>query len=138
MKVLVVDDAEISLVFITRLLTKFEHEVVTCRSGEAAIELMEKGELPQVTFLDWMLPGASGIDVCKKIRAVAGGNRVFIVFMTARGCDKDRLEAIGAGADIYLPKPIKVDQLRSALVKAEQSLFAAKSPEVTKKTNVIR
>jgi CheY-like chemotaxis protein len=118
LKILVVDDAELSLMFATRVLEQHGHDVVALRSGEAAVDLLKKGEWPQVIFLDWMMPGMDGLDVCRAIRASPDGGRVFIVIITARALEADRREAIGAGANLHIAKPARAEDMENAVLAA--------------------
>lgn len=118
MKILVVDDAELSLMFATRVLEQHGHDVTALRSGEAAVDLLKKGDWPQVIFLDWMMPGMDGLDVCRAIRASPDGGRVYIVIITARALEADRREAIAAGANLHIAKPARADDMENAVQAA--------------------
>ncbi len=118
MKILVVDDSELSLMFATRVLEQYGHDVVALRTGEAAVDLLKKGDWPQVIFLDWMMPGMDGLDVCRAIRASPGGARVYIVIITARALEADRREAIGAGANLHIAKPARAEDMENAVLAA--------------------
>jgi len=121
-KVLLVDDADLNLKFVSRLLVKLGHEAVACQSGTDAMKLVEKKELPPVVLLDWMMPDVSGLDICRKIRETHAKQQVFIIMLTSRSLETDRLEAIEAGADIHLSKPPNLDQLAYAFEVAGKTL----------------
>ena len=79
-------------------------------SGEAALALLDEGSSqPDLLVLDIMLPGIDGLEVCRRLRA--GGNRIPILFLTARGSDADRVLGLRLGADDYLTKPFVIEEL---------------------------
>ena len=86
----------------------FELECVG--TGEAALEELAKPTARfDLVILDIMLPGIDGIEVCRRLRDE--GNRIPILFLTARGSDADRILGLQLGADDYLTKPFLVEEL---------------------------
>jgi two-component system alkaline phosphatase synthesis response regulator PhoP len=84
----------------------FEADIVG--DGLKAIEMIADRE-PTLVLLDIMLPGASGFEVCERVRA--GGSRVPILFLTARGAEDDRVRGLELGGDDYMTKPFSVREL---------------------------
>jgi DNA-binding response OmpR family regulator len=79
-------------------------------TGEAALELLGRDASGfDLMILDIMLPGLDGFDVCRQLRG--DGNRIPILFLTARGSDADRILGLQVGADDYLTKPFLVEEL---------------------------
>jgi two-component system phosphate regulon response regulator PhoB len=68
-------------------------------------------EMPDLVILDWMLPGLSGIDVCKLIRARPETQALPIIMLTARGEEAERLRGLATGADDYIVKPFSVPEV---------------------------
>ena len=66
---------------------------------------MARANPPDVALLDWMMPGLSGIEVCRELRADARTASALIVIVTARVLGPDRDEALAAGADHFVAKP---------------------------------
>lgn len=122
MKIHIIDDSELSLVFLSRLLNKLGHETNCYQTGASVIESMKNGDVPQVIFLDWMMPDADGLKLLRTIRKVSSENQVFVIMLTARTDDQDRTDALGAGADLHLAKPLKIDELVYALKIAKEAL----------------
>jgi len=104
-KVLVVDDTPHNVKLLADLLTVKGYEVATAASGEEALERLAK-ELPDIVLLDVMMPGLSGYDVCRRIRAVAETALLPVVLVTSLDPQQERVKGIEAGADDFLPKPI--------------------------------
>jgi two-component system alkaline phosphatase synthesis response regulator PhoP len=79
-------------------------------SGEAALDVLARQPSAfDLMILDIMLPGLDGFDVCRRLRT--DGNRIPILFLTARGSDADRILGLQVGADDYLTKPFLVEEL---------------------------
>ncbi len=100
---LVEDDDELSEV-LKCTLTSRGFTVQAVRDGNEALDLLRVNKY-DVIVLDWMMPGLSGIDVCKRLRS--GGDRTPILMLTARTSDEDTEHGLDAGADDYLTKPFE-------------------------------
>jgi two-component system, OmpR family, response regulator RegX3 len=107
MKVLVVDDEEAFVDALTITLTREQHETVVARTGPEALASFER-ERPDVVLLDVMLPGVSGIEVCRQIRKVSD---VPIIMVTARAEEVDAVVGLEVGADDYISKPYRAREL---------------------------
>ena len=82
-------------------------------------ELLQSDHFPLVV-LDWMLPGVDGLELCRRVRAQPGGDRVFLLVTTGRNRRQDLADALDAGADDYVPKPFELSQLEARLTIAER------------------
>tara|TARA_Y100000815_G_scaffold155129_2_gene140869 strand:+ start:13382 stop:14053 length:672 start_codon:yes stop_codon:yes gene_type:complete len=85
------------------------------RGDEAEIALRES--VPDLLILDWMLPGLSGIELCRRLRARPETQRLPIIMLTARGEESERIRGLSTGADDYVVKPFSTPELM-ARVKA--------------------
>jgi two-component system phosphate regulon response regulator PhoB len=115
-KVLIVED-EAPLAEMLRY--NFESEgfrVAHADNGEEA-EILVSEERPDLVILDWMLPGVSGIEICRRLRARMDTRSVPILMLTARGEEGDRIRGLATGADDYVVKPFSLPELM-ARVKA--------------------
>ena len=110
-KVLVVDDEESILDFITMALEHEGYQVVTATTGTQALERFQQ-ERPQLVVLDWMLPDLDGLQVCQRLRQ---SSNVPVLMLTAKGEWEDRVKGLDAGADDYLTKPFKYQELLARL-----------------------
>ena len=68
---------------------------------------------PELVILDWMLPGLSGVEVCRRLRAT--GNKVPVILLTARDEVSDRVAGLEAGVDDYVVKPFSIEELLAPL-----------------------
>ena len=133
-KVLVVDDTPNNVKLLADVLGVKGYVVTTAASGEEALQKIAS-DPPDLVLLDVMMPGLSGYDVCRKIRAEAQTALLPVVLVTALDPDKERVKGIEAGADDFLTKPINQGELfarvRSLLrVKALQDEVRKQAAEL--------
>lgn len=121
MKILLVEDHQESRKSLQRLIEHRGHEVVDVSSAEEAKQVLEQDGFPFL-ILDWMLPGKSGIELCRELRAQPRGDEMFILLVTARADTEDREQALAAGANDYLTKPFDVALLNVRLSVAERQI----------------
>jgi two-component system KDP operon response regulator KdpE len=119
--ILVVDDEpQIRRVMLTTLASQ-GYSVVEVRSGEEALEKV-RDMRPDLILLDVNLPGISGLETCREIRATCDAP---IIMLTVRNTERDKVQALDAGADDYVVKPFGVEELmariRAALRRAAPS-----------------
>ncbi|MDM8549219.1 hybrid sensor histidine kinase/response regulator [Desulfobacterales bacterium HSG2] len=108
-KILVVDDA-VSLVSAIRDMLEPEYEVETAFNGEDALEILRKFK-PDLILLDVMMPGIDGYEVCRRIRSDRAFGFVKIIMVSGRSMLEERLKGYDAGADDYIVKPFKAEEL---------------------------
>jgi DNA-binding response OmpR family regulator len=106
-RILVVDDNARTQEAIALYLRHAGHEVVTASTGPDALAAAAS-QTPDLIVLDLMLPGLSGLDVCRTLRARTD---VPIIMVTARVTEEDKLEGLGSGADDYVTKPFSPREL---------------------------
>ena len=94
------------------------------RGDEAETRLRER--VPDLLILDWMLPGVSGIELCRRLRQRSETERLPIIMLTARGEESERVRGLSTGADDYVVKPFSTPELM-ARVKA---MLRRAKPEV--------
>jgi two-component system NtrC family sensor kinase len=123
MRVLVADDVELIRLLHEAVLREMGHEPVLAADGEEAWTLHERSPFPLV-LLDWQMPRLDGLELTRRIRAAADGDRVFVLVVTARDGADDLNSVLDAGADDYLSKPVTPEQLRARLTIAERRMAA--------------
>ena len=114
--ILIVEDEEPLQVLLSYNLEAEGYRPRTAASGEE-VPLLITEERPDLIILDWMLPGISGIEVCRLLRARAETRDIPIVMLTARGEETERVRGLATGADDYVVKPFSVPEVL-ARVKA--------------------
>ena len=123
-RILIVEDEE-ALTHLLRYNLEVEgYEVESvARSDEA--ETRFKEGLPDLVILDWMLPGLSGIELCRRLRARPESKLLPIIMLTARGEESERVRGLATGADDYVVKPFSVPELLARV----RALLRRASPE---------
>lgn len=104
--ILIVDDEADILDLLEYNLAREGFEVLRAIDGEEALKVIA-GKAPDIILLDIMMPKMDGVETCKRIRSSAGGEKSFIIFLTARSEEYSELAGFEAGADDYISKPIK-------------------------------
>lgn len=115
-KVLIVDDEEDIRELVELYLARNGHNTLTCESGEQALELV-RTEAPDLIVLDLMLPGMSGLDVCKRLKADRQTESIPIIMLTARVEDSDIITGLELGADDYVTKPFSGKVLAARVLR---------------------
>ena len=105
--ILVVDDEPPIRELVRTYLRSERMEVITAEDGAAALEAIRE-HAPDVVVLDVMLPGLDGIEVCRRLRAFSDA---YVLMLTARGEETDRVVGLSIGADDYLVKPFSPREL---------------------------
>ena len=105
-KILVVDDEEDILEFLSYNLRAEGYDVIVADNGILAIELA-KQEQPSLIILDVQMPDMDGITTCEKIREIPSLKETVVSFLTARSEDYSQIAGFESGADDYITKPIK-------------------------------
>ena len=131
-KILLVDDEQDILEFLSYNLRKEGYEVYTTNNGKKALEIAREVK-PQLIILDVMMPDLDGIETCRELRAIDDLKDVIISFLTARGEDYSQIAGFEAGADDYISKPIKPRVLISRI----KALLRRYNPDnIVSKNNV--
>ncbi|MEJ1159301.1 phosphate regulon transcriptional regulator PhoB [Prosthecomicrobium sp. N25] len=144
-RVLIVEDEEALTLLLRYNLESEGHEVDACARGDDA-DLRLKEAVPDLLLLDWMLPGLSGIELCRRLRTRPETERLPIIMLTARGEEAERIRGLATGADDYVVKPFSVPELmariRAMLRRAKPELvssrLAAGDIELDKETRRVR
>lgn len=109
-RITVVEDEEALGALLEYNLTKEGYEVKLCTDGDEGLMSLQE-EAPDLLILDWMLPGVSGIEICRRTRARPEMRELPIIMLTARSEEEDRIRGLDTGADDYLTKPFSMTEL---------------------------
>jgi two-component system phosphate regulon response regulator PhoB len=109
-KVLIVEDEEALALLLQYNLESEGYQVEIARRGDEA-EIMLRESTPDLLLLDWMLPGLSGIELCRRLRLREETASMPIIMLTARGEESERVRGLATGADDYVVKPFSVPEL---------------------------
>ena len=115
MKILIADDSIVSRHLLEVTLTRWGYEVVSASDGGQAWEILQRDDPPTVAILDWMMPGMTGLDVCRSVRKRAREPYTYILLLTSKGRREDLIEGMESGADDYISKPFDHNELNVRL-----------------------
>ncbi len=144
-RVLIVEDEEALSLLLRYNLESEGYEVeVSARGDEADTRLKEAP--PDLLILDWMLPGLSGIELCRRLRTRPETERLPIIMLTARGEESERIRGLSTGADDYVVKPFSTPELmarvramlRRARPELVSSLLKSGDLELDRETHRVR
>lgn len=113
-KVLIVEDEEPLSLLLRYNLEADGFSVDTCARGDEA-EIRLRESLPDLLVLDWMLPGLSGIELCRRLRNRPLTENLPVIMLTARGEETERIRGLSTGADDYVVKPFSVPELMARI-----------------------
>jgi two-component system phosphate regulon response regulator PhoB len=123
-RILVVEDEEALTTLLRYNLDAEGYDVETVGRGDDA-DTRLKERVPDLIVLDWMLPGLSGIELCRRLRARPETKQLPIIMLTARGEESERVRGLATGADDYIVKPFSVPELLARV----KGLLRRASPE---------
>lgn len=124
MRVLLADDDEMMRELIAAVLEAQGHAVEAFVDGDAIWKAFSASPTP-LLVLDWQMPGADGLEVCRRIRGHADGAHAYILVVTARSGRHDLDAVLDAGADDYLSKPVSPEDIIARLRIAERRMEVA-------------
>jgi two-component system, OmpR family, phosphate regulon response regulator PhoB len=123
-RILIVEDEEALTEILRYNLEAAGYEVEAVARGDEA-DLRFKERAPDLVILDWMLPGLSGIEICRRLRARPDTKALPIIMLTARGEESERVRGLSTGADDYIVKPFSVPEFMARV----SALLRRSSPE---------
>lgn len=112
-KILIVDDEPHIRLLLEQTLEDLEGEgveLITAENGMAGLEIIRE-EIPELVFLDVMMPKMNGFDVCHAVKNDSALAAVYIVLLTAKGQEFDKHKGMDVGADMYMTKPFNPDDV---------------------------
>ena len=108
--ILIVEDEASQQAVLVYNLTSAGYESVQATDGHDALRLIDE-KLPDLILLDWMLPGVSGIEICRQLKARKDTREIPIIMLSARSEEVDKVRGLETGADDYMQKPYGIQEL---------------------------
>src|SRR5579862_1108164 len=117
MKILIADDSIVSRHLLDATLRRWGYEVVVACDGNEAWQILQSENAPKIAILDWMMPGLTGPEVCRRVRATAKDKDIYtyILLLSSKSQREDLIEGMESGADDYLTKPFDQHELQVRL-----------------------
>jgi diguanylate cyclase (GGDEF)-like protein len=131
-KILVADDSIVSRHLLDATLRRWGYEVVVACDGTEAWQILQQNGAPSVAILDWMMPGYTGLEVCRMVRQQSREPYTYILLLTSKSLKEDLIEGMEAGADDYITKPFDQHELKvrlragTRLVELQAQLLSAR------------
>ena len=113
MKVLIIEDEAGITGFLANGLREEEYDVTIANNGNEGLA-KALAEHPDIILLDWMMPGLSGLEVCKRLRKLEVNTP--IIFLTAKDTVEETIEGLNAGANDYIKKPFRFEEILSRIL----------------------
>ena len=114
MKILIAEDDYVSRLLVKKAVSKAGHETIVTENGKEAWEAYQKEE-PNMVISDWMMPEMDGLELCQRIRKFKRLAYTYVILLTSKDSTGDLVAVFEAGADDYIIKPFKPDELRSRI-----------------------
>lgn len=121
MRLLIAEDN----IFFVKLLGQVlasDHELVVTRDGNEAWAALQRPDAPRLAILDWVMPGLSGPEICRRVKASAALSSTYLIILTAKNSTADIVAGLRAGADDYIMKPPVPEELRARVTMGERVL----------------
>jgi DNA-binding response OmpR family regulator len=112
-RALIADDDRGTVVILKTALERMGLEVLVAHDGSDAWAILQRDPSIALTVLDWMMPGADGPEICRRIRVDESHAHMYVILLTSRDASADLVAGLDAGADDYLIKPFEADELRA-------------------------
>ncbi len=135
-RILLVDDEPDILEFVGYNLLKAGYEVFTARDGAEGLRMAVEHR-PHLILLDRMMPVMDGVETCRRIREQEGLSQVMVVFLSALGEEEQQIEGFDAGADDYIPKPIRMKVLMSRVAAILKRVAADGSLRIDRERHLV-
>lgn len=136
MRVLIADDSIVSRHLLDATLRKWGYEVVVANDGMEAWNALKQEDAPRIAILDWVMPGLTGPEVCKRLREhskeVTNSGYTYLLLLSSKSQREDLIEGLESGADDYLTKPFDQHELKVRLragmriIDLQRELLAAR------------
>ena len=125
-RVLVVDDSKLQRKLLTLALQRWGFDVMEAESAEEALEVVEQWR-PDLVISDWMMPGMSGLELCRRFRAMEEEEYLYFILLTSKSEKEEVARGLDSGADDFLTKPVDNNELRARITAGERLIEMQRS-----------
>jgi len=114
-RILIAEDEPVSRHLLEATLSEWGYEVTSVEDGPQALAALRRPDGPKLAVLDWEMPGVSGPEVCRHLRAEPTPEPPYVLLLTVRDETSDLVEGLRSGANDYVVKPFRRDELAARL-----------------------
>jgi DNA-binding response OmpR family regulator len=111
-KLLIAEDEPLFRKLLQQVLSP-EFELTVTEDGTTALARLQEENGPVLAILDWVMPGLTGIEVCRELRAQRRTASIYVILLTVRNSAADIVAGLRAGTDDYVTKPVQTEELRA-------------------------
>jgi DNA-binding response OmpR family regulator len=129
MRVLIADDDLVVRRLVECFVRGAGHDVVLAADGHEALAILQGDDPPQVALVDWMMPGHDGLELCRIVRSASPPAPIYVILLTGRDSPADIAAGFESGANDYVTKPIKKEQLLPRLAVATRTSAWESNPQ---------
>jgi DNA-binding response OmpR family regulator len=128
-EILIAEDDATTRMTLKAILNKFGYKVIETCNGDEAWQVLQREDAPRLAIVDWIMPGISGDNLCRKLRELSTLRPIYIILLTVKRDKADVIAGLEAGANDYIRKPFDREELRARVrvgervVKLEAALF---------------
>lgn len=133
MRILIAEDEPAFRMILEKILRDWGYQVEVVRDGSEAYQVLCGDNPPKLAILDWKMPGMEGVEICRRLREKRPEHYLYLILLTSQQRDEDLIAGMEAGADDYIIKPFKLNELRVRLragrriVELNEELLAARA-----------
>jgi CheY-like chemotaxis protein len=121
MKLLIAEDDVLFQATLTRVLAP-SYQIVLANDGQEAWDILQQPDAPRLAILDWVMPGLTGPEICRKVRASQSLSSMYLIILTSKNSEADIVAGLRAGADDYITKPPTTAELIARTTTGERIL----------------
>ncbi|MBW3670511.1 MAG: diguanylate cyclase [Acidobacteria bacterium] len=123
MRVLIAEDSRSYRMVLRQILENKNFEVIETTDGEEALRILEQDDPPDIAVLDWIMPGMTGPEVCRRVRGRGDATYTYLILLTGRDRIEDLAEGLDSGADDYLRKPFVRQELEARIQVGQRNVI---------------
>jgi len=121
-RIIIAEDDPVSRLMLLTILSKSGHDAVAVADGGRALEALSLPDAPRLAILDVMMPVMDGIEVCRRLRALPGGEKLYLIMLTAMNRPEHVVAGLSAGANDYVGKPFVKEELLARVRAGERMI----------------
>ena len=121
-RILIAEDHKVTREALRTLLENRAFTVTTAATGDEALEVLSSFDPPRIAIVDWEMPGATGLEVCRAVRTLNAESYIYLIIVTARDGEEDIAKAMAAGADDFIRKPCGMSELLARVRNGQRTV----------------